>query len=94
MKLPKYEQMAYFDVWSPRWHDKTVLLHAKRLKDAKTKWIKITFSKTPSMEGDWVISKQKALSFPLGTNGTTQVRVIPLSELEPLILTNDIREVI
>lgn len=94
MQLPKYTQFAVFEIFQPRWHDKTVLIHANRLKNAKTTWIKIKFTKAPSMEGDWVISKKKALSFPLGTNGTTQMRVIPLKELEPLELTNDIRSVI
>lgn len=94
MKLPKYTQFSVFDIYAPRWHDKTVLVHAQRLKNAKTQWIKIKFTKSPTMEGDWVISKQKALSFPLGTNGTTQMRIIPLKELEPLELINDIREVI
>lgn len=94
MKLPKHEPLAVFEIFQPRWHDKTVLVHAQRLKNAKTKWIKIKFTKAPTMEGDWVISKQKALSFPLGTNGTTQMRIIPLNALEPLELINDIREVI
>lgn len=94
MQLPKYTQFSYFEIFQPRWHDKTVLVHANRLKNAKTQWIKIRFTKAPSMEGDWVISKKKALSFPLGTNGTTQMRVIPLSALEPLELINDIRSAI
>lgn len=94
MKLPRLEPLTYFEIYSPRWHDKTVLLKASKIRDAKTKYLKIKFTKAPSMEGDWVISRQKAISFPLTTNGTIQCRAIPLKELEPLTLINDIREII
>jgi hypothetical protein len=95
MTLDKFTQTTYFEIWSPRYHDKKVLLNAKKIKDAKTQWLKIKFTKAPSMEGDWCISKQKAMTFPLDTNGTIQCRAIPLSALEPLeINQNDIRSVI
>lgn len=87
MTLGKYEPLTVFEIWQPRYHDKKVLLKAKKIKDAKTTYLKIKFSKAPSMEGDWVISKQKAMGFPLETNGTIQCRAIPLNELQPLEIT-------
>ena len=84
MKLLKYEPLTFFSIREPRYHDKVVLLSAKKIKDAKTQWLKIKFTDAPSMEGDWCITKQKAKSFPLTTNGVIQCRAIPLSALEPL----------
>ncbi len=94
LTLGKYEPLTLFEVWQPRYHDKTVLLKAEKVKNAKTQYLKIKFTKAPTMEGDWVISKQKAKSFPKSTNGTIQCYVIPLSELKILnINERDIRGV-
>lgn len=92
MKLGRLEPFTYFEIFQPRWHDKVVLLKASKVKDAKTTYLKIKFTKAPSMEGDWVISKAKALTFPLTTNGTAQMRAVPLNELSVLeIDEKDIR---
>lgn len=93
-KLGKYEPLTVFEIYAPRWHDKTVLLKAEKVKNAKTTWLKIKFTKAPSMEGDWVISRAKALTFPLTTNGTAQMRAVPLNQLSVLeIDEKDIRGV-
>lgn len=84
MTLGKHEPLTWFDIYEPRWHDKKVLLKASKVKEAKTTWLKVTFSKAPTMEGSWVISKAKALTYPLETNGTIQCRAIPLEDLHVL----------
>jgi len=95
MKLGKFEPLTFFSIREPRYHDKVVLLSAKKIKDAKTQWLKIKFTDAPSMEGDWCITQQKAKSFPLTTNGVIQCRAITLSALQPLEINhNDIRSVL
>lgn len=92
MTLGKYEQMTYFDVWSPRYHDKVVLLKAKKIKEAKTTWLKVKFSKAPSLSQEYVISRAKALTFPKDSNGTADMIAVPLNELNVLeIDEKDIR---
>lgn len=93
--LNKYDQTTFFSIWQPRWHDKVVLLRADKIKKAKTQYLKIKFTKAPSMEGDWCISTVKAKTFPIETNGTIQCYAVKLSELQPLTINNnDIRSVI
>lgn len=92
MKLGRLEPLTYFQIWQPRYHDKRVLLSAQKVKSAKTKFAKIHFTKAPSMAGDWVISIKKIKAFPIQTNSSIQCYAVPLSELQPLELTNDERE--
>lgn len=82
MIADKYTMMTFFDILSPRWHDKKVLLKASKVDKSKNKLLKIKFQKAP--EGYWVIEKSKAKRFPIESNGVIQCYVIPLAALEPL----------
>lgn len=84
MRLSKFTPLTTFDIWQPRWHDKTVLLSVGKVRAAKTKYLRIIFSKTPSMDGDWVIDTTQVKKHKKETNGTIQCYVVPLSELLPL----------
>lgn len=94
VKLGRFEQFTFFDIWSPRYHDKVVLLKRKKVKEAKTTWLKIKFSKAPSLTEEYVISRTKALTFPKDSNGTADMLAVPLNELNILeINNNDVRGV-
>jgi len=95
VKLAKFEPLTYFEIWQPRWHDKTVLLKAIKVKNATTKYIKIKFTKTPSMPDAYVISKAKVMSYPKETNGMIPCYVVPIKDLGLLeIDEKDIRGLI
>lgn len=82
--LGRFEQLTFFDVWSPRYHDRVVLLKAKKVKEAKTIWLKVKFSKAPSLTQEYVISRAKALTFPKDSNGSADMIAVPLNELSVL----------
>jgi len=93
--LGKFDQLAVFDIWQPRWHDKTVLLACHKADNAKTKHFKIKFTKAKSMAGDWYVSKDIVKKCKKESNGTIMTYVVPLDKLQPLeIKQHDIRGVI
>lgn len=92
--LPRLEPLTWFDILSPRYHDKVVLLKAEKVKNSKNQWLKVTFSKAPSWQGEWVVSKRVAQAAPLDSNGAAPMRAVPLSELKELVRDNDIRSLI
>lgn len=92
MILDKFEPLTYMDIWEPKWYGldgkghREAWLSLTKVKHAKTRYIKIRFTKTKAEEfqGDWVISKAKAMTFPKGSNGIIPVYRVPFEELEPL----------
>lgn len=84
MIVSKYEPLTKLEIWQPRYHDKKVLLACGKVDNAKTKYLKIVFTKAPTMEGDWIIDKTRVKRFKRETNGVIQVYAVPLSELLPL----------
>lgn len=95
MLLKKLDQIAVFDIWQPRWHDKIVLLSVHKVDKAKTDHIKVVFSKAPSMDGDWYASRKAIMRCPKETNGTIQCYAVPLDKLEPLQINHkDWRELV
>ena len=89
-KLPKFTQFHYFDIWSPRWHDRRVLLAAHRVGTHN----KIVFTKAPSMGDEpYYISGKEVKKYPKETNGRIDCYAVPVSAIQPLELTNDYQEV-
>lgn len=98
-KFPKFQPFTYFEVWTPRWHDKVAMLDARKVKRAKTDYLKIKFTDEPDkrghstpamlelMEHDWVITRRRAAQFKQESNGSIMNNVIPLAELEPYQLS-------
>lgn len=84
MILDRFEPLAVFDIWSPRYHDKTVLLSMGKVKATKCKYIKVKFTKANSMEGDWVVPTATVKKCRVESNGTIQCYVVPLDKLEVL----------
>ena len=68
------------EIWSPRWHDRKVLIATYKVKDGIND---IVFTKTKSLEGkvfkvDGVIIRK----YPVTTNGKIQCYEVPLNVLD------------
>lgn len=91
MKLPRYTQFKYFEVWHPRYHDHKVLLAAHKVGEHN----KIVFTKSESMGTDpYYISGAEVKKYPKQSNGSIMCYAVPVDALEPLELINDLKEVI
>ena len=90
MKTCRHEPMTYFDIWQPKWHTESggreAWLKVDKVKHAKTHYLKVVFTKTKAedYQGEWVISKAKAMTYPRGTNGAIPIYRVPFEDLEPL----------
>jgi hypothetical protein len=84
MQLQRFDQIAHFQVWNPRWHDKKVLIACYKIDNAKTEHIKVTFPKSHAMSGDWYIARSKVKRCKKESNGTIMCYVVALGKLEPL----------
>jgi hypothetical protein len=84
MLLSKLDQIVFFDIFQPRWHDKVVLLKASKVDKARTPHFKVRFSKAPTMEGEWYVSKNVVKRCKKESNGTIMCYAVPLSKLESL----------
>lgn len=66
-------------VWSPRWHDRMVLIPPYKVAQHN----KIIFTKAKNLEGkEYYASKQMLQERPKETNGTVECYVIALDDLE------------
>jgi hypothetical protein len=80
MMLNKMTSCNTIEVWSPRWHDRKVLIAKFRVGTHNL----IKFTKAPSLEGEYYISGENVRKFPLDTNGKIPCYAVSLEELEPL----------
>lgn len=81
VKFDKYTQMSYFEIWEPRYRDKTVLL-AKRKVGTHNK---IKFTKAPSMgTNPYYVSGKVVKKGRIESNGRIDCYVVKLDDLEPL----------
>ena len=77
----KHIQMAYFEIFSPKYSTKSVLLKDSKIGDKN----KIVFTKAPHMGTEpYYVSGATAKKYPKVSNGTIACREVPLSELEPI----------
>lgn len=91
MKLPRMTQMKYFAIYQPRYHDKRVLLAAHKVGEHN----KIVFLQAPDMGTEpYYVSGKTVKKYPKQSNGAIKCYAVPLSELETLELTRDIKELI
>ena len=91
MILDRLTPCNYFEIWTPRWHDRKVLLAAHKVGTHN----KIKFTKAKSLgEEPYYISGAKVKKCKKETNGTIMCYAVPLDDLEPLeINVRDMREV-
>lgn len=94
MRISKFEPLTTLVIWSPKYSTKEVLLSVGKVKAAKTKYLKIVFTKAPSMEGDWIVDSGSVKRRKKVTNSAIQCYAVPLDLLLPLeIETRDLRAV-
>lgn len=83
--LPKFTPMSYFEILSPRWHDRKVLLKASKVSTHN----KIVFTgKDGKSMGDlpYYVSGATVKKYPKESNGTIMCYAVDLDELEILEL--------
>lgn len=83
MILSKWTQKNLITIWSPRYHDKKVLINPAKVGQHN----KIIFTKAPSLSGVYYLSGKVIKSYPKESNGTIACYVVPVSELRPLEIT-------
>jgi hypothetical protein len=80
MILKKDTVANNIEIFMPRWHTRDVLIAEHKI---------ITFTKAPTLSGEWYISGVNAKSYPKEDFKTKSginmiVRAVPISALEPL----------
>ena len=78
--------MARIEVWSPRWHDETVLINANKIAPHN----EIYFTKTPSMRGNYYyMSGEDIRSHPSQMYGNVKRYIVPLSKVKEGIIFDE-----
>lgn len=67
------------EVWEPRWHDRTVLVAAAKVRDGMNE-IRITKS-SAKFNGSYFMDGDRIRSYPLDTNGKLQCYAVNLDDL-------------
>lgn len=69
-----------FEIWQPRWKDRKVLLARHKVGTHNA----ITFTKTPTMPGEYYVSGHDVHMCDIESNGKIDCYAVPVSLLEPL----------
>jgi hypothetical protein len=90
--LPKFTQLAYFGIFSRRYHDNKVLLAAHKVGTHN----KIVFLKDKGMGTEpYYCSGKTIKKYPKVSNGSIKCYAVDIAELQPLeINERDIRALI
>ena len=80
MKLGKFTAVNKIDIWQPKWSTRKVLIAKFRVGTHNL----ITFTKAPSLAGDYYMSGEAIRTYPLDTNGRIPCYSVDLDDLEPL----------
>lgn len=90
MLVSRYTPLNVIDIWTPRYHDRKVLIAVYKVKENN----KIVFSKAKHLADKvYYMSGRQIRSYPVDTNGKVQCYAVPLDELEPLEYKEDVAEV-
>lgn len=89
MIINKPHLVTHMDVWTPRYKDKyrdygeyVALLHKKKV-DFATGVIIVTFTKAKHLQGQrFCIKRSDAMQHEVGTNGSADMYIIPMSHFE------------
>jgi hypothetical protein len=80
MVLDHLTPTQQLDIWQPRWKDRKVLLAKHKVGTHN----RVTFSKSPTLTGEFYISGAKAATYPVESNGKIMCYCVDLDALEPL----------
>lgn len=80
MKLGKYTPANKITIWSPRWHDRAILIAKHKVGTHN----EVTFTKAPTYPDKYYLSGETIRRCPLDTNGKLPCFAVPISELEVL----------
>jgi hypothetical protein len=61
-------------IWSPRWHDRVVLIACHKVKEDN----EIVFTKTPSLSLVYCVKGEVIKKYPVESNGTIDCYAVPL----------------
>jgi len=94
-------RLTKLEVWFPKYStqysdvgEKVALLHKDKV-DHATGWFLVEFTKAKHLEGQrFCISKKKAQSCPVGTNGKAPMYEVPMSMLEDWGTASEVKQVI
>ena len=80
MKLCKHIPAKHHEVWSPRWHDKKVLIPDYKVADNNI----IRFTKSPTLPDDKLhyVSGKTVKKYKKETNGSVMCYCVPLDQLQ------------
>lgn len=82
MIIAKDTPLQNIQIFSPRWHDRKVLIAKFRVGFHN----RIVFDekKSPTLKGKWYMSGEKIKSYPLESNGKIPCFAVPVEDLQPL----------
>ena len=66
------------DIWQPRWHDRKVLIAKYKVHEGDNE---IRFTKTPSLEGIYLIDGLAIRQSPLESNGRIECYAVSLDNI-------------
>ena len=80
IQLCRHAGVKYHEVWSPRWHDKRVLISDYKIKEHNI----IKFTKSPTLPDDKLhyVSGKTVRKYKKESNGSVMCYCIPLDQLQ------------
>jgi len=69
--------MSVINVWSPRYHDKVVLIAKYKVQDNNV----IKFTKDKNWKGSYPLTKNQITKYPIESNGSINCYAVSLNEL-------------
>lgn len=85
IKLDKFTQLRFFEIWEPRYRDNRVLLNARKVGPHN----KIKFTKAKSLPDTYYLSGKTIKKYPKEYNSSIFCYAVPLEELQILQLTQN-----
>lgn len=81
IQFPRFTQMSYFEIWSPRYSTDDVLLKVSKVKEHN----KVVFTKAKSLAGKvFYVSGKVVKRCPKNYNGSITCYAVPMAKLEEM----------
>jgi hypothetical protein len=69
--------MSVITIWSPRYHDRKVLIAKYKVQDSNV----VKFTKDKRLTGSYPLTRAQIVKYPLESNGTIPCYAVSLDEL-------------